>query len=115
MFDIGIVTFLTCQLQTQSVVISFEIYDKFCQAHEIYADWSFLQSKKYVLNKDFSRGEGKCPIPEKLCDNYGYCEEIPLKTLFKSKKRVAGIHPRQVRSAKVHSPEQSYRRRIIER
>ena len=63
-----------------------DIYNSFCKVHEIYVDWAFLQTKKYVLNEDFFQGEGKCPIPEKVCDNYGYCEEIPFKTLFKSKK-----------------------------
>ena len=63
-----------------------EIYDKFCSAHHIYADWIFLQNKKYVLNEEFFQGEGKCPIPEKVCDNYGFYEELPFKTLFKSKK-----------------------------
>ena len=73
-----------------------DIYNSFCKVHEIYVDWAFLQTKKYVLNEDFFQGEGKCPIPEKVCDNYGYCEEIPFKTPSKSKKRVAGIQPRQV-------------------
>ena len=63
-----------------------DTYDALCKVHEVYADWAFLYSKKYVLNEEFFQGESKCPIPEKICDTYGYFEEIPFKALFKSKK-----------------------------
>ena len=61
-------------------------YNKFGKAHKIYADRAFLDSNQYLLNEEFFQGESKCHIPEKICDNYGYFEEIPFKALFKSKK-----------------------------
>ena len=69
-----------------------DVYDNFCKAHGIYADWAFLHSKKYVLNEEFFQGESRCPIPEKVCDNYGYFEEIPFKALFKSKKESSAFN-----------------------
>ena len=30
-----------------------ETYDELCKVHEVYADWAFLQSKKYILNQDY--------------------------------------------------------------
>ena len=63
-----------------------EVYDKLGKAHDIYADWAYLHSKKYVMGKDFFVGDKKCPIPERTCDNISYSQEIPFKVLFKSKK-----------------------------
>ena len=34
-----------------------EVYGKLGKAHDIYADWAYLHSKKYVMEKDFFVGD----------------------------------------------------------
>ena len=52
--------------------------------HDLYEDWLFLHSRKYVVTSLFSTDDLKCLIPDKACDIVTCYEEIPIKVLFKS-------------------------------
>ena len=62
-----------------------DIYDKFSETHELYADWIYIHNRKHVANKDFFDGEIKVPIPGESCGIFSHSTELPLKVLFKSK------------------------------
>ena len=53
-------------------------------SHDLYEEWLFLHSRKYVVTSVFSTDELQCPIPANACDIVTSFEEIPLKALFKS-------------------------------
>ena len=58
------------------------IYDSASKVHDLYADWVFLHSKKYVVPAHFLELTG-FPVPNQTCDIITYSSDIPLKVLFK--------------------------------
>ena len=61
-----------------------DIYEKFSKVHDLYADWIFLDNKKFMLDEEFFEGDKECPMPEKTCDQFCHLDELPLKVLFKN-------------------------------
>ena len=70
-----------------------EIYDKFGETHELYADWIYIHNRKQVASKDFFDGETKVPMPEGACDVISHYAELHLKVLFKSKHDPSNLYP----------------------
>ena len=58
------------------------VYDSASNVHDLYADWAFLHSKKYVVPAHFVEING-FPVPSHTCDIITYSTNIPLKVLFK--------------------------------
>ena len=61
------------------------VHDSMVNAHDLYSEWIFLHTKKYVLPSSFATDKAECPVPDRACDVITSFEEIPLKVLFKTK------------------------------
>ena len=54
------------------------VYDSASKVHDLYADWAFLHSKKYVVPAHFIELDG-FPVPNHTCDIITYSTNIPLR------------------------------------
>ena len=66
-----------------------EVYESFVKAHDLYAEWFFLQSKNYIITSAFSTQTEQCPVPEKASSNLTSFEELPIKGLFKNNDKAS--------------------------
>ena len=63
-----------------------DVYDSMVNAHDLYSEWIFFHTKKYVVPpSDFATDKVECPIPNGACNIITSFEEIPFKVLFKTK------------------------------
>ena len=60
-----------------------DICSEFVKVHELYADWLYLQSNKYIVNCEFR--DLKCLLPENVCDVVLFDDDLSIKVLLKSK------------------------------
>ena len=62
-----------------------EVFKSVVDVHDLYAEWIFLHSRKYIITSLFATENEKCPVPGDGCDVNTSFEEIPMKVLLKKK------------------------------
>ena len=70
---------------TEGPIEEDDVYVACEEINNFYADWVFLQSKKYTVKQEFLDGENKIPTPDSVCGTISSLADLPLKVLFKSK------------------------------
>ena len=61
------------------------VYDSVASVHDLYSEWIFFHTKKYVVPSKLVANKEDSLVPDKACDVISTFEEIPFKILFKTK------------------------------
>ena len=66
-----------------------DIYESMVDAHDLYSEWVFLQSKNCIITSAFSTQTKQCPVPEKSSSKLTSFDELPIKGLFKNNDKAS--------------------------
>ena len=66
-------------------ITDLSVYEGVSDVHDLYADWIFLYSKKYIVTSSFNVGEKSFPLPDANVNRLSNNDEIPIKALFPTK------------------------------
>ena len=66
-----------------------DVYESIVDAHDLYSEWAFLQSKNYIITSAFSTQTEQCPVPDKASSNLTSFDEMPIKGLFRNNDKTS--------------------------